>query len=263
MKTNKFFASHPVFTKKEFIAFQKQTGSENLMSISALLHYHEKVGNILHIRRGLYASIPISSESNTFQVNPYLIAGRIVADSVLAYHTALDVQGFAYSIFHNYYFITKQAIRSFKFQDISYHPIKKRPDYGIVTINREGLDIKVTSLERTFVDLLDRPEYGGGWSEIWSSFALIPLLNIDQIIEYAFLLNNATLVAKIGFFLEQHRGKFLVSKQQLSLLQSKKPLHKHYLERDKRTSGQLVKKWNLIVPEYILKQQWEESNEVF
>lgn len=263
MNANKFFASHPVFTKKEFIVFQKQVGSKNLTTIAALLHYHERSGNILHIRRGLYASIPMSSEKNIFQVNPYLVAGKISDDSVLAYHTALDIQGFSYSVFHNYYFITNQAIRPFEFQNIFYQPIQKYSDYGIVTINREGLDIRVTSIERTFVDLLDYPEYGGGWGEICSSFTLIPLLNIEQVIKYALSLHNATLVSKVGFFLEQYREKFLVTDPQLALLQAKKPLNKHYLERSKRTPGNLIKKWNLIVPEYVLKKQWEETNEVF
>ena len=41
------------------------------------------------------------------------------------------------------------------------------------------------------------------------------------------------------------------------------PKHKHYLERSKQTPGKLIKRWNLIVPEKVLSQQWEEPNEIF
>ena len=92
---------------------------------------------------------------------------------------------------------------------------------------------------------------------------MITALRLDKLIEYVLLLDNATTVAKVGFFLEQHREQFSVTEDQLKKLESKVPAHKHYLERSKRTPGKLIKRWNLIIPEKILSQQWEEPNEIF
>lgn len=271
MKLNKFFAEYPVFAYEEFVAYLSREGGYSQKSAWSLLNYHEKSGHILRIRRGFYASVPAAHYQKTYQVDPYLIAGRMTKDSVLGYHTALDINGFAYSVFHYFYFFAHKAIRKFAFQGMQFQALplpkqlldKQQENFGVTVINREGLNIRVTGLERTLVDVLNRPEYAGGFVEIWQSYAMVSILNLDKVIEYTLLLNNATLIAKVGFFLEQHREQFKVDEDHLKLLQTKIPVQKHYLERTKRTPGKLVKRWNLIVPEKILNKLWEESNEIF
>src|SRR5262249_16696877 len=161
------------------------------------------------------AASPFSRASaTTFPIDPYLIAGRITSDSVLAYHTALDLHGVSYSMYQQFTFLSRAMIRPFTFQHANYHclPFPKslhsNSNFDVGIVNREGLDIKVTGLERTLVDSLDRPDYAGGWEEIWRSAEHIPILNIDKMIEYAFLLANSTTIVKLGFFLEQHSQQF-------------------------------------------------------
>jgi len=141
---------------------------------------------------------------------------------------------------------------------------KNKTDFEVIIVDRQGVDIKVTSLERSIVDALDRPDYAGGWEEIWRSAAHIPILNLDKVLEYAKLLDNATTFAKLGFFLEQHTDQFKVENQLLNALENKKPRSIHYLERSKRESGKLMKRWNLVVSDSVIKQSWEEPmNEDF
>jgi len=40
-------------------------------------------------------------------------------------------------------------------------------------------------LERTLVDVLDAPEHGGGWEEIWLSLESVEFFDLDAVIEYA------------------------------------------------------------------------------
>jgi len=77
MKLNKFFAQYPVFTYGEFIAYLGREGNYSQKSVWSLLNYHEKIGHILRIRRGFYASVPASHHREAYQVDPYLIVGRI------------------------------------------------------------------------------------------------------------------------------------------------------------------------------------------
>lgn len=271
MKLARFFAQYPVFTYKEFSDYLQSTGSSNKKSIWSLLNYHENAGNILRIRRGFYATVPKNSTQSTHRVNPYLVAGRIVADSVLSYHTALDLHGFAHSVFYQFYFFTQKSIRQFIFQDSSFRAmkipkslsIKQAENFAVIDVNREGLNVRTTTLERTLVDMLDRPEYSGGWEEIWLSFAAVPLLNVEQVVQYALLLSNATTIAKVGFFLETHCEQFKVEEQYLQQLEKHKPLQKNYLERSRRATGKLIKRWNLIIPEAIINRKWNEPNEIF
>jgi predicted transcriptional regulator of viral defense system len=75
---------------------------------------------------------------------------------------------------------------------------------------RIGLPLRVTDIERTFVDVLDRPDLSGGWEEIWRSLESVEYVKTERVVEYALLLNKSTTVAKLGFFLEQHKDHLMV-----------------------------------------------------
>ncbi len=67
-------------------------------------------------------------------------------------------------------------------------------------MDRRGLEVRVTGLERTLVDVLDRPYLSGTWEEIWRSFDSVDFFDLDKVVEYSILLGNAITAAKVGFF---------------------------------------------------------------
>ncbi|KTC98717.1 type IV toxin-antitoxin system AbiEi family antitoxin domain-containing protein [Legionella erythra] len=273
MNLTSFFAQYPVFTHQEYKQCLQSLGTTNSHTQRELLAYHLKKQHILRIKRGLYASIPMSFRhaAEDFPVDPYLIAGRIRSDAVISYQSALDFHGVSYSLHHHYYFMSESVIASFKFNEDEFVCLsfpkalteQQKTNFEVLSVDRQGLKIQVTSLERTIVDVLERPNYAGGWEEIWRSAEHIPILNLDKVIAYATLLNNATTIAKLGFFLEQFKEQFFVDENTLSYLEAKKPTGIHYLERSKREMGKHMPRWNLIVPNYIIEGSWEEPNEDF
>jgi predicted transcriptional regulator of viral defense system len=118
--------------------------------------------------------------------------------------------------------------------------------------------VRVTSLERTLVELLDRPDLGGGWEEIWRSLESVEFFDLDRVVEYALALRNATTAAKVGFYLETHRKALMVTDDHLKRLREHKPKEPHYLDRATRQSGRLAGAWNLVVPVEVLDRSWEE-----
>jgi predicted transcriptional regulator of viral defense system len=262
MRTKELFATHPVFTHAEFTRFLEAGGSSNVKTKESLLKYHVKQGNLLRIRRGLYMAVPLGMKPETCPADPYLIAAKMTDDAVLAYHTALEFHGKAYTVFTQYQYLTCQVGRHTKFRSYTFSGIRppgklKNPlQLGVKTVDHNGLDIKVTSLERTLVDLLDRPRLGGSWEEIWRSLEGVEFFDLKIVIEYALQLHNATTIARVGFFLEQHQDTLMVRDQHLEQLHKHKPKRPQYFERGK--SGHLVKSWNLMVPESILDRSWQE-----
>ncbi len=265
MKLDIFFAQNPIFRWQIFSSFLTSNGSTNLPSQRTLLAYHHKAGNIVMIRRGLYACVPPGESPNQISIDPYLIAAYLHNDSLLAYHTALSLHGYAYSLRSEYCYLTHHFALPFYFRDIVYKPVaypnsllrRKQTSFAIQTLYRNGLPIKLTSLERTMVDLLDRPDLSGGWEEIWRSLQTVQYFNLDILIDYALLLDNATTIAKVGFFLEQHKERLMVTSLHLTRLLARIPKQPHYLT-PKLKIGSLVHKWNLIVPQHILLNQWDE-----
>ena len=94
---NEFFAQHAVFTTEELDSFLIGRKSYNLNTRKSLLAYYCKKGRIINIRRGLYATIPYGADSLSYPVDPYLLAAKMAEDAILAYNTALQFHGKAYS----------------------------------------------------------------------------------------------------------------------------------------------------------------------
>lgn len=130
--------------------------------------------------------------------------------------------------------------------------------FGVTRRKRSGVEIRVTNLERTFVDVLDRPELTGSWEEIWRSLESVEFFDLDQVVEYVFLLENATTAAKVGFFLEQHKETLMAEDAHLKALRSLRPRQPHYFVRGKRKGCRWIKDWNLMVPVEILNRSWRD-----
>ena len=89
-------------------------------------------------------------------------------------------------------------------------------------------------------------------------FLLASRLAPDAVTDYALKLGSAVTVAKVGFFLEQHREELMLEESHLERLQEHAPSQPRYLERGKREPGRLLTRWNLVVPERVLNRTWAE-----
>ncbi len=266
MKHEEFFRKHPVFTAEELDRHLSSVSQTGARTRESLLGYHRKTGHVILIRRGLYAVIPPGADSDSYPVDPFLVAAKLTRDAVLSYHTALEVHGRAYSVREHLTYSASGPVAPVRFRDRLYRGVRfplalcrvGKENSGVITVDRSGLEVPVTSLERTLVDVLDRPDLSGSWEEIWRSLESIEFFDLDRVVEYALLLGNATTTAKVGFFLEQHRESLMVDDEHLKQLQEHKPRQPHYLDSTNRKSGKLVTHWNLVVPVALFERTWGE-----
>ena len=266
MTVNSFLAAHPVFTVPELDEFLAQQGSANPRTRDALLTHHRKRGHIVPVRRGLYVAVPPGTTPDTCPADPYLLAAKMTEDAVLAYHTALEFHGKAHSVYERFFYLTGRKSLPATFRSYEFRPVvfpkqlraKGQESFGVDEGERSGVSVRVTSLERTLVDVLDRPNLAGSWEEIWRSLESVEFFDLGKVVEYALLLDNATTVAKVGFFLEQHRDSLMVEDAHLDPLRERRPHNPHYLVRGDRKSGRLLSDWNLVVPVEVLERSWAE-----
>ena len=97
VRFNRFLDGHAVFTVDELDYHLTSRGSSNTNTRNSLLAYHRRQGRIVRVRRGLYATVPRGMDPASMTVDPYLVAAKMTGDAVLAYHTALEFHGRAYS----------------------------------------------------------------------------------------------------------------------------------------------------------------------
>ena len=262
MKVLDFLARHPVFTRLEFAA-GACAKPPSPKTVDAHLRHYLTAGRIGRIKRGVFFAVPPGHSSTRTPVDLLLVASRLSSDAVLAYHSALEAHGYAQSLYEEFPFLTSLKVRPLRFRGRRFIPVaapnelKRRQltDLFVTQIERNRLTCRVTSLERTLVDCLDRPDLAGGIEEAWRSLSAIPLLDQEALLQYVRARARATLASKVGFFLETHRQQLSVSDSVLSDLRAMKPLQAHYLVRSAR--GRLIGAWNLIVPTQFIENSQE------
>ena len=271
MRPKDVLIRRPVFTAEEFAEFLSVDRLRTSDIRQSLLTHHLKSGNILRIKQGLYATVPPGMNPESSPVDMFQIAGKMSTDAVLGYHTALDFYGKAHSIWNQFLYLTSNRatrpviFRGHEFRGVLFPKALREKGEELFAVNKEertGLEVRVTSLERTLVDLLDRPHLGGGYEEIWRSLEAVEFFDLDMVLDYALLLGNSTTIAKVGFFLETQRDELMVEEDHLRRLREHRPKRPTYMIRADRSRGNrkrsLVKAWNLVVPQKILNRTWEE-----
>lgn len=265
MKPAGYFDRHPVFRFDDFAAAHAAGGRRSRQTTASVLKQAVAAGRLLHLRRGLYASVPRGADPGRHHVDPYLLATQLAPDGVVAYHAALQFHGKAYSLWNRFFYLTRGRQRRFAFGDQEFVPVqvptalRNLPDLGGGVVERPhvGGVVRVATLERSLVDVLDAPERNGGWEEVWRSLEMVEFFDLDAVLAYTRVLGSALTAARVGFFLEQHQDSLMVEAQHLDAFRSLAPTQARYLDA-RRESGKLLKGWNLVVPERVLNRSWVE-----
>jgi predicted transcriptional regulator of viral defense system len=254
-----FFATHPVFTRTEFGTVRDQAA---MRTGTNLLTYYLREGRLVRVRRGLYAVVPRGVDAESFAPDPYLVATRLAPDAAVALHAALQYRGRTYSIWNRFHVATRAKVTAFTFRGSTFVPVRPRarasaPSAGVVEELHAGGTVRVTTFERTLVDLVDAPDVGGGWEEVWRSLEMVEFFDLDSVVAEALARDTAISAVRVGFFLEQHSDTLQVEERHLAPLRARRPKQPTYLDA-RRSPGHLVASWNLVVPKVVLERRWAE-----
>jgi predicted transcriptional regulator of viral defense system len=258
-----FFDRRPVFRFDEFRSMHAVRGQRSGATTATILKQAVKAGRLMNLRRGLYATVPPGAQPDALDIDPFVLACRLAPDAAIGYRTALQFWGKAASPSRQVFYFAPRRARRFAFRGLEYvpvlmpQPVRALTDLasGIVAERRQGLAVRVTSLERSLVDVLDAPRYGGSWAEIWQSLESVGTVDLDFIVLYTIRLGSALTAARVGFYLEQHREALGVEERYLDALRRHTPRQPIYLD-GRREPGRVVVGWNLVVPERLLNRAW-------
>jgi len=258
MKPDAFLASHSLFTREELA---EALHGRRPATIDAHLARWRRQGRILRVKNGVYVRSEAGGASQSSSLLDFVaLASRMASDAAVAYHTALEAHGSAQSLFERFTFVTWTRVKPAGFLGRRFAPVRPRAplldhDGGepwVDLVDRSGLEVRVTSVERTVVDVLDRPSISGGIEEVWRSLSAVPAVDPGPLVDYVRVLGSHTVAARVGYFLDVRRDELAVPGETLDELESLRPRQAMYLDRS--LGGRLVNRWNLIVPDELVEQ---------
>jgi predicted transcriptional regulator of viral defense system len=258
-----FFEEHPVFTIQEVREFLELPDEST--KASKIISQHKMNGRIGVVKEGVYYTVRPGQTPSSTLADPFLLAAKLAPDSVLAFHSALELLGFSHSLFNSYYFFSQRPRPAFKHRDSHFRCVltpeklqkKSAHEFGTEKVERIGVKVLVTGKERTLVEVLERPQYCGGLEEVYRCLEKMPYIQPSTIFGYLDLREEKNLYARVGFFLEQHRDQFHIEEAVLQALERNIPAKAVYWIRQEK-GGVLQDRWNLIVPQAALNRTWEE-----
>ena len=77
---------------------------------------------------------------------------------------------------------------------------------GVTSVDRLGMEVRVTTLARTVADLFDRHDLAGGAEELFNSLDLVARVDAVALVRHARARGNAAAAGAMGFWLERERG---------------------------------------------------------
>lgn len=242
-----------LFTMNEAVEAAK-TGR---MGLSKAIQRYSHNGLLRQVRRNLYCMNDIAS--GNLLADKYEIASHISESSYVAYHTALEFHGFAHQTFYSSYVMSKSRFRNFEFDGCEYQWCKDTIDrFGVSTpIGNEK--VRVTDIERTIVDCIDRIDRAGGIEELLHCIESVVLLNEEKLTKYLELYGKSFLYQKTGYLLERMKEKAHISETFIEMCRDKGH-HAVKLLTNDQNSDTYIKQWNLYVPYSITINQ--EQNEL-
>lgn len=259
-----FFSAHPVFRRAEYAAAVGRRSQDRI--VTAMLTQHLKAGNIRRIARGVFASVPKHADAEKWSVDRFLAASRLRHGGVIAYHSALELHGYAYTEGHEVQVIARGEPGVFEAVDFTCRFVKPSRGFaqrdgtladGVTVVDRLGMDVNVTTIERSIADLFDRYDLAGGAEELFNSLDLVARVDAAALVRYASALGNAAAAGALGFWAEREQKRLGVPNGALEELRKLMPSQARYALGTQTGEGRTVKGWNVILPIDVFERRFE------
>jgi len=224
-------------------------------------------GRVVVVRPGLFAVVGDGRDPERFQPMPSLVSTKMAPDAVVSHHGALDFWGVSYSLWFDVVYSATEPQAPLVYGAVCYRGVRfpqrlidsGHQHFGVVTRTYADGVVRVTSMERTLVDVLADPDYGGSWDEIYQSVTRADQIDVEAVAAYCQLRDGGpALRAKVGFFLDQHRALWGISASDLDQFRPAGPRAKRFVfDTFDRKRTHYVEEWNLVVPAEVVERQWE------
>ncbi len=225
---------------------------------SKLLSRWAGQGWLRRVGPGIYATVELASiDIEQVPDDPWVFVPALFDPAYIGGRTAAEYWGLTEQIFRDTVVVTGRPVRSKYQRRLGLHYTVKhiRPDliFGLEPVWFQNIKVGVSDVNRTILDLLNKPEFGGGIQHVadcFTEYLRHECRQDEKLISYAERLGNGAIFKRLGYLAERESGNtYLIDacKQRMTKGNAKlaptMPSHK------------LVTRWHLWIPEtWILEQ---------
>ncbi len=180
---------------------------------TVLLHNLAKKGAAVRLAKGRYLLVhpEILYGRKGFSEDTLLIIDELMSELkrsyYVAYISAAHLHGIAHQIpFAIHVAVTRRKRRNIRASGISirFVTLKQERFFGIEDMKYSDTKLKVSNLEKTVLDCLERSELCGGISDVAVMISdSTKRIEWKRLVDYAKLFNNQALVQRLGYILEK------------------------------------------------------------
>lgn len=194
--------------KQEIYSFQeifKISGSDSQNAVRVIISRIVKEKRLAPLKRGVYLYVPEGYEENWTTSN-FWIGANLVDPYAISFWSALNHWGLTEQLPKKTYIQTTKSLKNYNKKilnnDYQFIRVTNKRFFGITKIWVANHQVNITDQEKTLVDCLANPQYGGGIIEVIKG--IYQFYQDDQpknIISYAQRMGQPAL-KRLGFILE-------------------------------------------------------------
>jgi predicted transcriptional regulator of viral defense system len=228
-----------------------QAWAKNILSKLAKNGVAQRVG------RGKYAVIPadILYGRKSYVADPLVLVNDLLkgTEYYVAYYSAAHVHGLTEQMPFKSTVVVLKQMRPLRVGNIfvSFVNLKKSRLFGFEEIRYLDATLKVSDLEKTLVDCVDRPELCGGVPEvvrIMSNAFETERVSLQKLVSYVKRFGSHAVAQRVGFILEyvQEKRKVRVEPEIIEDLLRLTGSKIYPLDVKSSKSGETLRKWKII-----------------
>jgi predicted transcriptional regulator of viral defense system len=236
---------------------QKVVSAEKAMELLGISRMHaynllknmRRKGALDRVKSNLFVRIPshIVHDKGKYVEDPILVGKHLTKPYFFSYYSALYLHGLSQQPASHFYLSTTNHIQEVDYHGLVFRPVilTKKRFFGFKEIKYREENVFVSDLERTIVDVMNRPEYAGGYEEIIRSIQDVEKVDWKRMLKYLDRMREKILFNRTGFVFDM-LGEF-VDTPDWFLKELEKRLSGNIYYFEKNRKGSYVKKWKIIV----------------
>jgi len=211
-------------------------------SLRVILSRLEDGGWIERVERGKYMVIPLTARKGKYTLHEFVLGSKLVEPYAVSYWSALHHHGLTEQMPSTVFLQTtsRKKRSELRIFGVKYKIVRivESKFFGFEKVRLEGIAVNITDKEKTLIDCLDHPEYGGGVIEAAKALRY-GVFDVERLSEYASRIGNSGVVRRLGYLCG-----LLGVKVDLPVIDARNYL---YLDPTMPKKGELDARWRLVL----------------